>query len=224
MQSPTQSPSGPNPGATATQEPPLDTETEAQPAQSDSDEQKEKDEPAAPVMTETVTPQENGTEVQTAETPASLPVTQAAENEPAVQPQTEPSVNSAGVETDSASKPSVPSELDTNAKSKCDEKKAKKMDKGVREPRKYIPSKKAMVDPLKMDMSKQPVIPLTCECFNLYCVVHIFLNKTWMGDLFVVKDYSLLTNLNIKATFCSWKVSCFLISQLTLCYNGSHDK
>ncbi|KAF3839938.1 hypothetical protein F7725_018655 [Dissostichus mawsoni] len=158
MQSPTQSPSRPNPGATATQEPPLDTETEAQPAQSDSDEQKEKDEPAAPVMTETVTPQENGTEVQTAETPESLPVTQAVENEPAVQPQTEPSVNSAGVETDSASKPSAPSELvpDTNAKSKCDEKKAKKTDKGVREPRKYIPSKKAMVDPLKMDMSKQP--------------------------------------------------------------------
>ncbi|KAK5892561.1 hypothetical protein CesoFtcFv8_012926 [Champsocephalus esox] len=169
MQSPTQSQSGPNPGATATQEPPLDTETEAQPAQSDSDEQKEKDEPAAPVMTETVTPHENGTEVQTAETPASLPVTQAAENEPAVQPQTEPSVNSAGVETDSASKPSVPSELDTNAKSKCDEKKAKKTDKGVREPRKYIPSKKAMVDPLKMDMSKQPVIPLTSSQLSLQC-------------------------------------------------------
>ncbi|KAK1895669.1 Zinc finger protein 398 [Dissostichus eleginoides] len=171
MQSPTQSPSGPNPGATATQEPPLDTETEAQPAQSDSDEQKEKDEPAAPVMTETVTPQENGTEVQTAETPESLPVTQAVENEPAVQPQTEPSVNSAGVETDSASKPSAPSELvpDTNAKSKCDEKKAKKTDKGVREPRKYIPSKKAMVDPLKMDMSKQPVIPLTSSQLSLQC-------------------------------------------------------
>ncbi|XP_033983366.1 uncharacterized protein LOC117480229 [Trematomus bernacchii] len=171
MQSPTQSPSGPNPGATATQEPPLDTETEAQPAQSDSDEQKEKDEPAAPVMTETVRPQENGTEVQTAETPASLPVTQAVENEPAVQPQTEPSVNSAGVETDSASKPSAPSELvpDTNAKSKCDEKKAKKTDKGVREPRKYIPSKKAMVDPLKMDMSKQPVIPLTSSQLSLQC-------------------------------------------------------
>ncbi|KAK5862504.1 hypothetical protein PBY51_017894 [Eleginops maclovinus] len=172
MQSPTQSQSRTKPVSTATQEQPLDTQTEAQPAPKDSNEQKEKDKPAAPIMTETVTTQENGTEVQPAETNASLPGTQAVENEPAVQPQTEPSVNSVGIETDSASKPSTPSELvpATTAKSKCDAKKAKKTDKGVREPKKYIPSKKAMVDPLKMDMSKPPVIPLTSSQLSLQCL------------------------------------------------------
>lgn len=38
--------------------------------------------------------------------------------------------------------------------------------------RKYVPSKKALVDPLKMDMSKPAAIPLTCEyftCLNSIC-------------------------------------------------------
>lgn len=35
--------------------------------------------------------------------------------------------------------------------------------KVVYDRRKYVPSKKAMVDPLKMDMSKPAGIPLTCE-------------------------------------------------------------
>lgn len=173
MQSPTQSNSGPNPVTTATTEQPPDTEAgEAQPAQSEPEAQEEEEnKSAAPAGTETVvTSQENGTGVQTAETPASMAVTQAVENEPAVQPLTQSSVNTAGMETDSASKPSVPTELvpDTNANPGCDEKKAKKADKGVRDGRKYVPSKKAMVDPLKMDMSKPLVMPLTCEYFTSY--------------------------------------------------------
>ncbi|XP_029307281.1 zinc finger protein 22-like isoform X2 [Cottoperca gobio] len=173
MESPNQSHSGPNPVTTATTEQPLDTETEAQSAQSEPGSQEEDNKSDAPAGTETVvTPEENGTRVQTAETPESMPVTQAVENEPAVQPLTEPSVNTAGKETNSASKPSAPSEPapDTNANPACDEKKAKKPDKGVRDGRKYVPSKKAMVDPLKMDMSKPLDMPLTSSQLSLQCI------------------------------------------------------
>lgn len=41
--------------------------------------------------------------------------------------------------------------------------KTKKQDKAVRDGRKYVPSKKAMTDPLKIDMSKPPDLPLTCK-------------------------------------------------------------
>ncbi|KAL7393506.1 hypothetical protein ABVT39_011789 [Epinephelus coioides] len=173
MQSPTQSNSGPNPVTTATTEQPLDTNTETQPAQSEPDAKEEENKSAAPAGTETVvTPQENGTGVQAAETPANVVVTKAVENEPAVQPLTEPSVNTAGMETDSASKPSAPTEPvpDTNTNPGCDKQKAKKQDKGVRDGRKYVPSKKAMIDPLKMDMSKPLVMPLTSSQLSLQCM------------------------------------------------------
>uniref|UniRef100_A0A8C4FA84 Zinc finger protein 576, tandem duplicate 1 n=1 Tax=Dicentrarchus labrax TaxID=13489 RepID=A0A8C4FA84_DICLA len=168
MQSPTQSNMGPNPVTTATTEKPLDTETEAQPAQSEPHAQEEENKSAATAETETpITPQENGTRT---ETPASMAVTQAVENEPAVQPLTEPSDNTGGVEVDSASKPSAPTEPgpDINTNPGCDGQKAKKQDKGVRDGRKYVPSKKAMVDPLKMDMSK-PLLSLQCiECHIIF--------------------------------------------------------
>ncbi|XP_070767983.1 zinc finger protein 576, tandem duplicate 1 [Enoplosus armatus] len=173
MQSPTQSNSGPNPVTTATTEQPLDTETEAQPAQSEPDAQEEENKSAATAEAGTpITPQENGTGVQTAETPACMAVTQAVENEPAVQPLTEPSVNTGEMEMDSASKPSAPTEPvpDTNTNPGCDGQKAKKQDKGVRDGRKYVPSKKAMVDPLKMDMSKPLVMPLTSSQLSLQCI------------------------------------------------------
>lgn len=163
MQSPTQSNSGPNPVTTATTEKPLDTETEAQPAQSEPDAQEEENKSADLVAQTPVTSQENGTQ---AGTPASMAVTQAVENEPAAaQPLTEPADNTGGMEVDSASKPSAPIEPvpDTNSNPGCDGQKAKKEDKGARDGRKYVPSKKAMVDPLKMDMSKPLVVPLTCE-------------------------------------------------------------
>ncbi|XP_068592545.1 zinc finger protein 576, tandem duplicate 1 [Cebidichthys violaceus] len=172
MQSPTQSNSGPDPVTTATTVQPLDTETEAQPAPGQPDAQQEGNKSAAIAGTERVdTPQENGTGVQTAEAP-SMAVTHVVENEAAVGPLTEPSVHTAGMETDSASKLSVPAEpsSDTNANPGCDEKKAKTPDKGVRDGRKYVPSKKAMVDPLKMDMSKPLVMPLTSSQLSLQCI------------------------------------------------------
>lgn len=173
MQSPAQSNSGPNPVTTATAEQPLDTETKAQPAQSEPDAQEEENKSAAPAETGTpIAPQENGTGV---ETPASVPVTQVVENEPLAEP-----LDGAGrMDMDSASKPSAPTEPvpDTNTNPGCDGQKAKKQEKAVRDGRKYVPSKKAMVDPLKMDMSKPLVMPLTCEYFTL-CVIlyHTFLN------------------------------------------------
>lgn len=172
MQSPDQSDAGPNPVTTATTEQPLDTDTDAEPAQSELDVQEQENTSAAPAGTETpIAPQENGTGAQTADTPAGVAVAQAVESEPAPQPPTEPLDNTGGMETDSASKPSAPTELvpDTNTNPGCDGPNAKKQDKAVRDGRKYVPSKKAMVDPLKMDMSKPLVMPLTCEYFTL-CV------------------------------------------------------
>ncbi|KAI3360446.1 hypothetical protein L3Q82_002341 [Scortum barcoo] len=173
MQSPNQSNSGPNLMTTATTEQPLDTETEAQPAQSEPDAQGKENKSAAPAEAETpVVPQENGTWLQAAETPASMAVTQAAENEPTVQLPTEPSEETGVMEMNSASKPNAPTEPvpDTNTNPGCDRQKAKKQDKGVRDGRKYVPSKKAMIDPLKMDMSKPLVLPLTSSQLSLQCI------------------------------------------------------
>nr|XP_046256483.1 uncharacterized protein LOC124065276 isoform X2 [Scatophagus argus] len=170
MQSPNQSNSGPNPVTTATAEKPLDTQTEAQPAQSEPDAQEKENKSAA--STEPVTPithQENGTQ---AEAPATVAVTQAVENQPAAQPLAVPPDNIEGMELDSASKPSVPTEPvpDINTDQGCDGQKAKKQDKGVHDGRKYVPSKKAMVDPLKVDMSKLLVMPLTSSQLSLQCM------------------------------------------------------
>ncbi|XP_070690929.1 uncharacterized protein [Pempheris klunzingeri] len=170
MQSPN---TGPNPVTTATTGQPLDTETEAQPAQSEPDVHEKEDKSAAPAGNKTpIAPQENGTVVQTAELPANMADTQAVENQPAVQPLTEPPDNTGGMETDSASKPSAPTDPvpDTNTNPVCDGQKAKKQDKAAQDGRKYIPSKKAMVDPLKMDMSKPLVVPLTSSQFSLQCM------------------------------------------------------
>ncbi|XP_067365870.1 uncharacterized protein [Channa argus] len=171
MESTIQSNSGPNPVTTATIQQPPDTGTEAEPAQSEADAQEKKDTTAASVETETaITPQENETRMQTEETPATVAVTQALENETDVQPQSEPSENFGEMEIDCASKLSVFTEPDTNSNSKRDVQKAKKEDKCVRDGRKYVPSKKAMIDPLKMDMSKPLVMPLTSSQLSLQCI------------------------------------------------------
>ncbi|KAM8735618.1 zinc finger protein 576, tandem duplicate 1 isoform 3-T4 [Acanthopagrus schlegelii] len=166
MQSPIQSNTGPNPVNTATTEKPLDTETEAQPAQSEPDAQKVENKSAAPAETDTpVTPQENGTR---AEAPASVAGAQAVGNEPLP----EPSDNTAGRELDSASKPNASIEPvpDMNTNPGCDGQKEKKQDEGARDGRKYVPSKKAMVDPLKIDMSKHLAMPLTSSQLSLQCM------------------------------------------------------
>ncbi|XP_045901306.1 uncharacterized protein LOC123968526 isoform X1 [Micropterus dolomieu] len=173
MQSLTQPNSGPNPVTTVTTEQPLDTETEAQPAQSEPAAQEEENKSAATAEAEAqISPEKNGTGVQTAETLASMEVMPAVENDPAVQPLTEPSDNGGGMAVDSASKPSAPTEPvpDTNTNPVCDGQKAKKQGKGVRDGRKYVPSKKAMVDPLKMDMSKPLVMPLSSSQLSLQCI------------------------------------------------------
>ena len=177
MQSPTQSNMGPNPVSTATTERPLDTETEAQPAQSESDAQKVENKSAAPAETNTpVTPQENG---MRAEAPASVAGAQAVENEPL----TEPSDNTAGMELDSASKPNASIEPvpDMNTNPGCDGQKEKKQDEGARDGRKYVPSKKAMVDPLKIDMSKHLATPLTCEYYCVYVLFCVTSLSTGLG-------------------------------------------
>ncbi|XP_034553574.1 uncharacterized protein LOC117822775 [Notolabrus celidotus] len=171
MQSQTQAHSGPNPVATATAKLQLDTPTEAQPAQSEPHAQEEEKGHAGPAETETsVTSHENGTEVHTAETHAGVAIAQAELNEPADQPLTEPSDSIKGMEMDSASKLGTPNEPvpDRNTNSKCGDPGSKTKHQGVHGGRKYVPSKKAMVDPLKMDMSM--VFPLSSSELSLQCL------------------------------------------------------
>ncbi|KAM7382703.1 hypothetical protein PAMP_002422 [Pampus punctatissimus] len=170
MQSPTQMNSGPNSVTTATTEQPIDSKTDgAQTTRSEPDAQEEESKSAAPVENETViiTSQEK---VQTAEAPASVADTQAAVNESAVQSLAEPSDHTGQMETDPGSKPSAPTASDTNTNPGCDVQKARKQDKVVCDGRRYVPSKKAMIDPLKMDMSKPLVIPLTSSQLSLQCI------------------------------------------------------
>lgn len=167
MQSPSQSDSGPNPMTTATSERRLDIEPGAPAVQSGPDPPEGEIKSAAPTETETpTTQQENRTLI---ETPASMPVTQAAENEPAVPPQAQYSDTAGLMELDSASKPSVPTDPgpDINSDPRHDRPNAKKQEKGVSSVRRYIPSKKAMIDPLKIEMSELDMA-LSCEYFTLY--------------------------------------------------------
>lgn len=85
------------------------------------------------------------------------------EGETAVQLQTQPPGHAGGMDVDAASKPSLP----CGPVSGCDSQKDKKVATLPRDGRKYVPSKKAMIDPLKMDMSKPLLTPLTCEYARL---------------------------------------------------------
>lgn len=143
MQTTNQAQSGSEPVTTATAEQPLDTE--AQSAQTEQGAQEEDGEAAAPAgAEEVIAPEQSETRPQTAETSAAV-----------------------GMDVDAAAKPAVP---DTNTNPGSDGQKVKKQEKAG-DGRKYVPSKKAMVDPLKMDMSKPLVMPLTCEYF--ICYVHL---------------------------------------------------
>ncbi|XP_030013856.1 zinc finger protein 576, tandem duplicate 1 isoform X2 [Sphaeramia orbicularis] len=158
MQSQIQMNSRPNPVDTVTTEQLLDSETSTL---SEPNAQKEENKSSAPAESETVTPpHENETRMHTAGT-------QDMENEHVVQSVTEPTE----MEKDAVTKPNAPSELlsDGNRSKRC-EPKTKKQDKGVRDGKKYIPSKKAMIDPLKIDMSKALVMPLTTSQLSLQCI------------------------------------------------------
>ncbi|XP_072250572.1 zinc finger protein 576, tandem duplicate 1 isoform X2 [Leuresthes tenuis] len=158
MQNQTQAHTEPNPATTSTSE---QLNTAAEPALSQPDAHDKESRSTAPTETETII---------APETPASMAVTASAESESGVQPQAECCENTGEMDWDLAAKPSVPTESvpDANAKPGCDGQKAKKQEKG--DGRKYVPSKKAMVDPLKMDMSKQLVMPLTSSQLSLQCI------------------------------------------------------
>ncbi|XP_037309685.2 uncharacterized protein LOC119197461 [Pungitius pungitius] len=167
MQSPTPSNSRANPVTAGTTVQPLDTETEAQPASGGPVAQQKDSKSAAPTPIETVAkPQENKTRVQTAD-PQKMAVTHVVEKEPAAETPPEPSGN-----MDRPLEPNVSAELTpaTKANTAGKMQKAKKPDKCARDGRKYVPSKKAMVDPLKMDMSKQVIMPLTSSQVSLQCL------------------------------------------------------
>lgn len=152
MQSPSQSNSQPNPVTTATTGKETDTET----AQKEADAQQEESEPASAAEADAaVSLQGNGT---LAETPAGMAGSD--------RPLTQPSDQLDRMELGSDLKPSATINHGDESPGGRVGQKVKNQPKVVRDGRKYVPSKKAMVDPLKMDMSKPAGIPLTCEYFT----------------------------------------------------------
>lgn len=147
--------SGPDPVTTAIIENHLNTKPEEEPAN--------KSVSATDIDTP-MAQQENGTP---AEAPASTADTPA-ENETAVPPLTQPSDNTERMDSASKSNSNIDPGPKINSNPGCDAQKAKNQNKV--DGRKYVPSKKAMVDPLKIDLSKPVVNPLTCEYFILYTV------------------------------------------------------
>lgn len=167
MQSSTQSNPCPDPLTTATTLNQLDKDTEALPVVNEPDTQEQKDKSAVPLEAEIGTVwKENGSDRDPAD---SIEFKSKAENEPAAQQQTQPSGHDGGMELNAASKPSLPCGpvFDINTSSGCGLQEDKYKAKSVSDGRKYVPSKKAMIDPLKMDMSKPLLMPLTCEYFRL---------------------------------------------------------
>lgn len=149
MQSLTRSNPGPDPVTTATTLRQLDTEAEATPVLNDPDPQEREDKSAVPFE------EKMGS------------VWQGSGSEPAAQQQTQPPGQASGTELDAATKPSLPSDPgpDISTSTGCGSPKDKSKARSVLDGRKYVPSKKAMIDPLKMDMTKPLLTPLTCECF-----------------------------------------------------------
>uniref|UniRef100_A0A1A8UF59 Zinc finger n=1 Tax=Nothobranchius furzeri TaxID=105023 RepID=A0A1A8UF59_NOTFU len=134
-------------------------DTEAEPVQSEPDPQEEK-RPYATAETK-ATPETS----RTAEPPTGMGVIPPVEGEPGVKSQAE--------SRDTTSKLDAPTEPGPNVKTNpgCDDRQLmKKPDKGVGQGKKFVLSKKAMVDPLKMDMSKPLVMPLTSAQLSLQCI------------------------------------------------------
>ncbi|KAG7242198.1 hypothetical protein INR49_024244, partial [Caranx melampygus] len=188
MQNLNQEKSGSTPETTASTEQPLDTGTEAQvalsePAAGEEEEEEEEEDTTtgAPVETETVIPpQENETGLQMAETPETEACTQEEEKETAVQPLSEPLKNSEEMEIDCASKQSAPADCDTNKDPQCDGRTAEKQEKGPHVGRRYVLSKKAMTDPLKIDMFDPPPLSsphLSLQCFECHIIFSDYKSK-----------------------------------------------
>ncbi|XP_028985160.1 uncharacterized protein LOC114843102 isoform X2 [Betta splendens] len=171
MQSPSQTDGGPEPVTGTNTAQPSDTGADPQPAHTEPEAQEKRMKSAVPIEAETLlTPQENATGVITvSEAPTTVTVTQMQDNETVVQSWSEHSESTGKMEIDSDLTQSAQTEPDSNANGP-DVQRAKKQDKGVRDSRKYVPSKKAMIDPLKMDMSKPLVIPLTSSELSLQCM------------------------------------------------------
>lgn len=162
---PGQSNGQPDPVTTATTEKELDTES----AQKEPDAQREESKSTSAAESEPAdTQQGNGT---LPETPAGVAGTQIA-SVSHDRPLTKSSDQAGRMELGSDLKSST-TIVDKNAAGH-DGQMVKNQAKVVYDRRKYVPSKKAMVDPLKMDMSKPAGIPLTCECFTcLYAIYEL---------------------------------------------------
>lgn len=150
MQSPRQSNSQPSPVTTATTEKELDSES----AHKEPDAQQEESKSPSAAETEAVVAQQGDGTLP--ETHAGVAGTQT--GRPPTQPSDQPDKEELGSDL----KPSA-TIVDKYADGR-DGPTVKNQAK--RDRRKYVPSKKAMVDPLKMDMSKPAGIPLTCEYFT----------------------------------------------------------
>lgn len=139
-------------------------ETGAQTMQSKPDEQELEDQSEAPAEA-------------TAEAPGSMVPTPPLEKESVVPSPTESCENREKLDTDSSAKSSdqPKSVAETDASPGNDVNKEQKRGKGASDGRKF-PSKKAMIDPLKMDMSKPVVTPLTCKCFTYLYKAYTCLN------------------------------------------------
>ncbi|XP_076016958.1 zinc finger protein 576, tandem duplicate 1 isoform X2 [Genypterus blacodes] len=139
-------------------EQPLESNTGTQPVQSQTNAQVMDN---MPDKMDTTT-QQNEAGVQTAETPTTVTVTQSVGKEPA--PSHHMDHTGETVKDSSAPVESIPA---TNPKPGSGVQQATKQDKGLK---KYTPSKKAMIDPLKIDMSKAVVMPLTSSQLSLQCI------------------------------------------------------
>eukprot|EP00066_Takifugu_rubripes_P014596 XP_011603862.1 PREDICTED: uncharacterized protein LOC105416677 isoform X2 [Takifugu rubripes] len=159
MQSPRQSNSQPSPVTTATTEKELDSES----AHKEPDAQQEEIKSPSAAETEAAVAQHGGGTLP--ETHGGVAGTQTASKCDG-RPPTQPSDQTDKEELGSDLKPSATIE-DKYADGRDGptvENQAK------RDRRKYVPSKKAMVDPLKMDMSKPAGIPLTTSQLSLQCI------------------------------------------------------
>uniref|UniRef100_A0A3Q2QD95 Uncharacterized LOC105932503 n=1 Tax=Fundulus heteroclitus TaxID=8078 RepID=A0A3Q2QD95_FUNHE len=110
---------------------------------------------------------------RTAEPPPGLALTPPPEKEAGVHSQTESRDNAGKADTEPAAKPrgAAPEPVaDTKTSPGDDGQKEKKQAKRAGDGRKYVLSKKAMIDPLKMDMTKPVVMPLTSSQLSLHCI------------------------------------------------------
>ncbi|KAM4568068.1 zinc finger protein 576, tandem duplicate 1 [Fundulus diaphanus] len=137
-------------------------DAEAPPTQSKPAEQEE----------EADTPEAAAPAARAAEPPPGLALTPPPEREAGVHSQTESRDNAGKADTEPTEKPRAAPEPVANTKTSPgdDGQKMKKQAKRAGDGREYVLSKKAMLDPLKMDMTKPVVMPLTSSQLSLHCI------------------------------------------------------